>query len=206
MQSLTPTLADRLVDACPRYAYFDQIAISCDCTWSLVKSWLIRGVTSGVEPYRGFAQRFYAADTALGQRVHQMLTTGSLELELKDFPIDAVPADLAERIDSYWGPVLGEILSKTKSVVFEEGQDRPRAVLKLKGPDRKALQAWYDKRWPASEHVSSILPLTESKETKRKAMVESLADAMRGVGSRELAAALAEAEKLVEANGKVGDS
>lgn len=178
MADLTPDLAAVLVAACPRYAYHDQVAISCGVTWSWLRSQLVQGVTSGREPWRSFSSDYYAADSALGRRVHELLTTGSLELELEGIPLDAIPVDLAERIDSHWGPVLSQMIEKSKPKAPEPYEEPAgtgaRVKVRLKGPDRKALAEWAAKRWPWTEHVASILPMLESKPVKRKAMVESL--------------------------------
>lgn len=50
------------------------------------------------------------------------------------------------------------------------------------------LWEWHSARWPATPQEASILPLSETKETKRKALVASLRNP-----PPELAAALAEA-------------
>jgi hypothetical protein len=84
-------------------------------------------------------------------------------------------ASFAER---YYAADMTYCETKTRALFDEETEP---ALLRL-------LWEWHAARWPATEAEASILPLSETKATKRRSMVESLRNP-----TPELASIIAEA-------------
>jgi hypothetical protein len=73
----TEALGRELVEACPKFMWHSQVAISCGITWTELREALVRGLTTEEEPYCSFAEAYYQADMTMAKDSFKRICEGT---------------------------------------------------------------------------------------------------------------------------------